>query len=64
MLSIGKITLEYLVSQNMMGEASIIPVWRFWLGNTEDQMNLNRGKIIAVDAVTGELIQGERGHTF
>lgn len=64
MLSIGKITLEYLVSQNMMGEASIIPVWRFWIGDTEDQMNLNRGKIIAVDAVTGELIQGERGHTF
>lgn len=64
MLSIGKITLEYLVTQNMMGEASIIPVWRFWLGDTEDQMNLNRGKIFAVDAVTGELIQGERGHTF
>lgn len=64
MLSIGKITLEYLVSQNMMGEALIIPVWRFWIGDTEDQMNLNRGKIIAVDAVTGELIQGERGHTF
>lgn len=64
MLSIGKITLEYLVTQNMMGEVSIIPVWRFWIGDTEDQMNLNRGKIFAVDAVTGELIQGERGHTF
>jgi len=64
MLSIGRITLEYLVTQNMMGETSIIPVWRFWIGDTEDQMNLNRGKIIAVDAVTGELIQGERGHTF
>ena len=64
MLSIGKITLEYLVTQNIMGETSIIPVWRFWLGDTEDQMNLNRGKIFAVDAVTGELIQGERGHTF
>lgn len=64
MLAIGKITLEYLVSQNMMSETSIIPVWRFWLGDTEDQMNLNRGKILAVDAVTSELIQGERGHTF
>lgn len=63
-LPIGKITLEYLVTQNMMGEVSIIPVWRFWIGDTEDQMNLNRGKIFAVDAVTGELIQGERGHTF
>jgi len=63
-LSIGKITLEYLVTQNMTGEASIIPVWRFWLGDTEDQMNLNRGRIFAIDAVTGELIQGERGHTF
>lgn len=64
MMSIRKITLEYLVTRNMMGEASIIPVWRFWVGDTEDQMNLNRGKIFAVDAVTGELIQGERGHTF
>lgn len=64
MLSVGKITLEYLVTQNMMGETSIIPAWRFWLGDTEDRMNLNRGKILAVDAVTGELIQGERGHTF
>lgn len=64
MLSIGKITLEYLVTKNMMSETSIIPVWRFWLGGSEDQMNLNRGKILAVDAVTGELIQGERGHTF
>ena len=63
-LSIGKITLEYLVTQNKMGEASVIPVWKFWLGDTEDQMNLNRGRILAVDAVTGELIQGERGHTF
>lgn len=62
--SIGKITLEYIVTKNMMGEASIVPVWRFWLGDTEDQMNLNRGKILAVDAVTGELIQGERGNTF
>lgn len=62
--SIGKITLEYIVTKNMMGEASIVPAWRFWLGDTEDQMNLNRGSILAVDAITGDLMQGERGNTF
>lgn len=62
--SIGKITLEYIVTKTLTGEASVVPAWRFWIGSNEDEMNLNRGKVIAVDAITGELIQGERGNTF
>lgn len=62
--SVRKITLEYIVVQNIMGEISVVPAWRFWLGDTEDQMNNNRDKIFAIDATTGELIQGERGNTF
>lgn len=63
-ISIGKITLEYIVKKTLTDEASIIPAWRFWLGTDEDQINLNRSKIIAIDATTGELIQGERGNAF
>jgi hypothetical protein len=63
-MSIGKITLEYIVTKTLTDEASIVPAWRFWIGSSEDQMNLNRGKVIAIDATTGELIQGERGNSF
>lgn len=63
-MSIEKITLEYIVTKTMTDEASIILAWRFWIGSGEDQMNLNRGKIVAIDATAGELIQGERGNTF
>lgn len=63
-MSIGKITLEYMVTKTLTDEATIIPAWRFWIGSSEDQMNLNRGKVIAIDATTGELIQGERGNSF
>ncbi|BAK99672.1 hypothetical protein OBV_24740 [Oscillibacter valericigenes Sjm18-20] len=63
-MSIGKITLEYIVTKALTDEASIIPAWRFWIGSDVDEMSLNRGKIIAIDATTGELIQGERGNTF
>ncbi len=63
-MSIGKITLEYIVTKTLTDEAAIVPAWRFWIGSNEDQMNQNRGKIIAIDATTGELIQGERGNSF
>lgn len=63
-MQIGKITLEYLVRKTITEEGYITPIWRFWLGDTDDQMNLMREKILAVDAVTGELIQEERGNTF
>lgn len=63
-LSVGRITPEYLVTKDAAGSASVVPVWRFWIGGTQDLMNLNRDRILAVDAVAGEVIQEERGNTF
>ncbi len=61
---VGKITLEYIVTNSSSGETYISPAWRFYLGDTESQMNFSSDKILAVDAVTGDIIQEERGNTF
>lgn len=63
-LSVGKITMEYIVVNNISGEVYVTPVWRFWLGSNDDQMNIMRGWILAVDAVTGEIVYEERGNSF
>lgn len=63
-LYVGSINLEYIVYNSLSGEAVITPAWRFCIGSTEEQMNIMRRNILAIDAVTGEIIQGERGNTF
>lgn len=59
-----RITLEYVVMKFRDGKALITPVWRFWLGGDEDERSFFRHKILAVDAVTGELIWEQRGTTM
>lgn len=59
-----RITLEYVVMKSRDGRALITPVWRFWLGGDEDERSFFRHKILAVDAVTGELIWEQRGTTM
>ena len=61
---VGRITMEYLVTISMTGEILVVPVWRFWLGGTEEDRYNLRGRILAVDAVTGGLVWEERGNTF
>ena len=63
-INIGKITFEYVVVNNLERNAEIVPVWRFVIGSTDDQMNLHRNKIIAVNAITGEIVCSERGGSF
>lgn len=63
-VNISQISLEYTVVQKMTGEVYITPTWRFCFGNTEDERNNMREKILAVDAFTGDIIQEERGHYF
>lgn len=63
-VTITKITLEYVVTISPDGKPVITPAWRFWLGENEDERNFLCQKILAVDAVTGELIWEERGHTM
>lgn len=61
---VGKITLEYIAVNSPSGETYVTPAWRFCIGDTENKRNILRDYILAVDAVTGEIIQEERGNTF
>lgn len=63
LLQIGKISIEYFVTI-AEGKVLITPAWRFQIGMDADTLGAARNRILAVDAVTGELIQGERGNTF
>ncbi|MCM1467810.1 MAG: hypothetical protein NC086_06635 [Alistipes sp.] len=63
-VTVSQITLEYVVIKSPEGNVVITPVWRFWLGNDEDERNFFRQKILAIDALTGGLIWEERGQTM
>lgn len=63
-LSIGTISLEYVVTLTETQEAVVMPAWRFQIGSDDDEEMINRRQVLAINAVTGELIQGERGMSF
>ncbi len=63
-VAVTEITLEYVVVISDDGKILATPVWRFLLGEDEDERNFLRQKILGIDAVTGELIWEERGHTL
>lgn len=63
-LTVGAISLEYIVTLTETQEAVVVPAWRFQIGSDDDAMIINRMRVLAVNAVTGELIQGERGMNF
>lgn len=63
-LSVGAISLEYIVTLTEMKEAIVVPAWRFNLGADNDSLEINRRRVLAIDAITGNLIQGERGMNF
>lgn len=63
-MAVTEITLEYMVMISDDGKILIIPVWRFLLGDDEDERNFLRQKILGIDAVTGELIWEERGEAM
>ena len=63
-LTVNEITLEYIVVNADDGKAYIRPAWRFVVGENEEKQNRYRDRIIAIDAVTGDLIQGRRGNSF
>lgn len=60
-LSVTKITLEYLAVLSPEREPEIVPVWRFYLGEDEAERSLLCERVLAVDAVNGELIWEKRG---
>lgn len=62
-VAVTEIALEYVVVMSPDGKIPVTPVWRFRLGEDEDERNFLRQKILGIDAVTGELIWEERGNT-
>lgn len=60
-ISITKISLEYLAVISPDGELEIVPIWRFWPGSDEMERSMMSERILAVNAVSGELIWEERG---
>lgn len=63
-VTVTRVTLEYLVIPSSTGEVLVTPVWRFWIGEDEDGRNFSGHKILAIDAITGELIWEERGQSM
>lgn len=63
-LVIGSITLEYIIMNQVDGTVQIVPAWRFNVGRTDTEMNQLRDRVVAVNAVTGEIIQGRRNFNF
>ena len=59
-IPISEISLEYKVMRNENGYV-ISPIWRFVVGETDEQRMMYRDIIIAVNAVTGEIIIETRG---
>ncbi len=61
-LSIGAVSMEYIVIKTKAQKVTtVVPAWRFQIGSDDDSLMINRRKILAVNAITGELIQGKRG---
>lgn len=58
---ITKISLEYLAVISSAGEPEIVPIWRFWPGADEAERCRSCERILAVNAVNGEVIWEERG---
>lgn len=63
-LYVTQITLEYCAVKRAAGRVAVVPVWRFCLGASKNERNLLRTNILAVNAVTGELINEIRGDIF
>lgn len=63
-LTVGAISLEYIVTLTETQDVVAVPAWRFQIGSDADALTINRTQVLAVNAITGELIQGERGMSF
>ena len=63
-ITISKISMEYVVLKDEEGAPVITPVWRFQIGSNDEERNLKRERIIAINAMSGDFIQERRRHTF
>lgn len=60
-IPVSEITFEYIVERGADFDYTITPIWRFQIGNTEEERLMYRDRIIAVNALTGDIISERRG---
>ncbi len=63
-IPISEITFEYVAIRNENYEYTVVPVWRFVIGDDEESRMIARDRVISVNALTGELIADRRRATF
>lgn len=64
-LNVTEITLEYIALHGANGVVNmVVPAWRFLLGENEEQRGMYKGTVIAVNALTGEIITTWRGRNL
>jgi len=63
-IPISEITFEYVAIRNENYEYTVVPVWRFVIGDNEESRLIARDRIISVNALTGELIADRRRATY
>lgn len=60
-IPVSEITFEYIVERGVDFDYTIVPIWRFQIGSTEEERLIYRDRIIAVNALTGDIISERRG---
>lgn len=63
-IPISEITFEYVAIRDENYEYTVVPVWRFVIGDNEESRLIARDRIISINALTGELIADRRRATY
>lgn len=61
---VTEITFEYVVVRDENYRYTVVPVWRFLIGDDEESRLMYKDRVISINAITGELIAERRRFTF
>lgn len=61
---VTEITFEYIVVRDENYRYTVVPVWRFLIGDDEESRLMYKDRVVAINAITGELIAERRRFTF
>lgn len=61
---VTEITFEYVVVRDENYRYTVVPVWRFLIGDDEESRLMYKDRVISVNAITGELLAERRRFTF
>ena len=64
MIPITEITFEYIVVRDENYRYTVVPAWRFLIGDDEESRLMYKDRIVAINAITGELIAERRRHNL